>query len=135
MDTIDALQHEKEHLADVVSRDVIQHGSVREANTSVNNSSRRCIKKMHEHYGECWIGKINKHKEDEDKPAIYKHDPLVLVCNFEADFVLPQFDQTLVDLLTERWNAPYTNANDDYVRILKINERIEKVQGVHLIWS
>lgn len=134
MNTLNALQFEKEHLVYVVAQDFVDYGSVRENNVSVNNSSRRCIQKMHDHYGQCWIGKTNRKREDTDVP-MRKYDPLVMVHNFDVDFVVPQFDQPLCDLLTERQNAPYTNTTDDLERIKAINARIEELNGIHLIWS
>jgi len=81
--------------------------------------------------GRAWIGRINIYP-----PAIAELVPYTgqLVRNFEADFVVPCPDPTLLRLISERHEAPYTGTAADGPRIDAIFERIASLGGRLLTW-
>lgn len=81
--------------------------------------------------GRAWLGKVNIYP-----PAIAELVPYTgqLVRNFEADFVVPCPDPTLLRLIIERDAAPYTDTTADAQRIDAIFERIAVLGGLVLTW-
>jgi hypothetical protein len=55
--------------------------------------------------------------------------------NFQADFVLPHWDDILFDLILARAKAPYRGIAADTVAMVKIMDRIDAVGGVTLVWT
>lgn len=79
----------------------------------------------------CWLGLVNLYT---DQNPIWQWDG-DHVYNFAADFVLPEFDQTLHDLILERKSREYTNTSDDAKLVDAILDRIKTIGGVNLYWS
>jgi hypothetical protein len=100
----------------------------------LNDHQRDLIAAYAEEHGECWLGRINIYDHDRGKPIIWKWDG-GLVYNFGASFVLPCFDQELVDLIVARDQAAYTGTADDYKRISEIFKRIDQLGGSYLKWN
>jgi hypothetical protein len=111
-------------------------GCLPEADTDINNASRRVIEAMAEENGEAWLGKFNLHGDERHGavPVIWKWDG-GLVYNFGCDFVAPKFDEALEKLLRERDDAEYTTTAADVVRLRAIFERIAAIGGISLIWT
>jgi hypothetical protein len=111
-----------------------------EADTSVNNASRRVVEAMAEQHGEAWVGKINLYDADRAKNGGTRDGIMCLwngepVLNFEYAFVAPRFDEQLVQLIFDRDVGPYTSSSDDYAKITAIFERLTEIGGVHLFWT
>ena len=110
-----------------------------EADSSVNNASRRVVEAMAEQ-GEAWVGKINLYDADRMKNGGTREGILVRwngepVLNFEYAFVAPRFDEQLVQLIVDRDVGPYTSSTDDYAKITEIFDRLTAIGGVHLFWT
>jgi hypothetical protein len=115
-------------------------GCLPEADSAINNASRRVIEAMQEEHGEAWLGQINLSEGDRVKnggkpeAAMWKWDG-GLVYNFGCSFVLPRFDAELLRLILERDVAPYTGTREDSGRVTKILERVREVGGRTLAWT
>uniref|UniRef100_A0A6M3IM13 Uncharacterized protein n=1 Tax=viral metagenome TaxID=1070528 RepID=A0A6M3IM13_9ZZZZ len=81
----------------------------------------------------CYLGKINRYSEDEGKPYLVPYDGQ-RVFNFEYGFMLPVYDEKLVELIRDREHAEYTGTKEDYRRITEIMDRIQELGGIHLFW-
>lgn len=82
-------------------------------------------------HGRAWIGKINIYPPARAELVEYTGQ---LVHNFEADFVVPRPDPTLLRLIIERDEAPYTGTADDGPRVDAIFARIAELGGLILSW-
>jgi hypothetical protein len=109
------------------------HYGPTEFDTDQNDISRLKIKTFAEITPEAWLGKINRYSDDKGKPYLVKYEGQ-LVYNFEYHFIIPCFDQQLIDMIQERENAPYTGTTDDAKRIEAIAKRIEELGGFYLSW-
>lgn len=105
-----------------------------EADSELNDASRRVVQEVHDTYGEAWLGNINLYIETRGKPVIWKWDGST-VCNFSCAFVLRAYDAELERLILERDYAPYTGGREDYKRIEQITSRIAEIGGELLVWS
>lgn len=102
-----------------------------EADGNLNSASTNLIYA----FGEgCWLGVINCYTDKQKENPIWQWDG-EMVYNFGASFVIPEFDQTLLDLIFQRNNAPFTNCSDDSVMVDAIFDRIEAIGGKLLHWS
>jgi len=95
-------------LTKLVAPHIRMEGCLPESDNEINNASRNVVKAMHKDHGECWLGKINLYGDDKDKPekALWKYDGGT-VYNFSSSFVVPCFDQELVDLILARLACVY----------------------------
>lgn len=110
------------------------HGS-HDPGSKNNKLSRKIVKAYMESHPDCVVGIVNKYREDEPKPWMFKpREEYPHVFNFECSFVLPQYDEKLEQMLEERRTATYTGTGDDLTRILAIEQRIYKLGGEWLIW-
>ena len=78
-----------------------------------------------------WIGKLNIYPPARAELVEYTGQ---LVHNFEADFVVPKPDPTLLRLIIERAEAPYTSPAADGPRLDAIFACIEDLGGLILTW-
>lgn len=106
-----------------------------EAHHDLNESNRRLIRTMHDAYGQAWLGKINLYTDQDRIRIMWQYDPAILVCNFEAGFVVPQYDAELERLVQERDRADYEGTSKDAERLEVIMNRLHEIGGHHLIWS
>ena len=103
------------------------YASLPECYQPVNDASREVVSAMQETYGEAWLGLVNPIK---DRDLLVKWDG-ELVCNFQADFVLPKYDGELCALITSRvLEFPKT-----LEQIKIINNRIRALNGEVLVWT
>ena len=106
-----------------------------EADEELNQASIGLVRQYHVHYGQAWLGLVNfQDSEHRDQP-LWQWDPATGLCNFEASFVVPVFDEELLRLIRDRAAAPYTGTKDDSVRVEAIHQRIKELGGHHLFWS
>jgi len=112
------------------------NGCLPEADPDINDASRQIVMAMVKDHGECWLGKINLYGDDRGKPekVLRKYDGGI-VYNFGASFVIPEFDQKLVDLIIGRDTAMYEGTKKDALRLDPIFNRIEKLGGHSLHWT
>lgn len=82
-------------------------------------------------HSRAWIGKINIYPPAEAELVEYTGQ---LVYNYGADFVVPCPDPTLLQLIIDRDEAPYTGTADDGPRVDAILDRIAAVGGRLLTW-
>jgi len=81
----------------------------------------------------CYLGKINRYSEDVGKPYLMVYEEQ-RVFNFEYGFMIPCYDEKLVEMIKEREQAKYTGTADDYKRVTEIMDRIHEVGGFNLFW-
>jgi len=81
----------------------------------------------------CYLGKVNRYSEDEGKPylALYEGQQ---VFNFEYGFMIPCYDEKLIELIRDREHAEYTGTKEDYKRVTEIMDRIQELGGINLFW-
>ncbi len=96
-----------------------------------NDRTRASLAAYRAEHGRAWIGKINIYPPA--RAALIEFTGQ-LVRNFEADFAMPQPDATLLRLIIERAEAPYTGTAEDAQRIEAIFVRIEELDGLILTW-
>jgi len=83
--------------------------------------------------GHCYLGKVNRYQEDKSKPYMVPYDGQQ-VFNFEHTFMIPVYDEKLVELIRDREHAEYTGTKDDYRRVSEIMDRIQELGGMYLFW-
>jgi hypothetical protein len=105
-----------------------------EFDTEINDISRLKIRAASEIWPEVWLGRVNIYKEHEKKPILKKYEG-EKVYNFEYTFAVPNNDEELTRLITDRKNAEYTGTADDYKRVDAIFNRIEALNGINLSWA
>ena len=106
-----------------------------EFETNMNNISRKKIEifaAMHNNE-KCCLGKINRYSEDVEKPYLVAYEGQ-RVFNFEYGFMIPCYDEKLVEMIRDREHAEYTGTTDDYKRVTKIMNRIYELGGFNLFW-
>ena len=96
-----------------------------------NDLQRTRLTTYRAEHGRAWIGKINIYPPARAELVEFTGQ---LVRNFEADFVVPQPDATLLRLIIERDEAPYTGTAEDGRRIDAIFARIDELGGRLLTW-
>jgi len=86
--------------------------------------------------GRCWLGAVNLYSTDPpDKPILKEY-----ICedtgvyNFEYSFIIPQYDETLKQMIIDRANTPYTGTKDDSVLVEAIHNRVDELGGMYLHW-
>lgn len=132
---------QKEHTAKFFESVKKGEGWPVEADGSLNNSARRLVAAMFDEKGEAWLGHVNLHGDARFKAGATDHSKAYwkwdqgMVYNFGADFVVPVFDQVLLDLIRERDLAPYTSVADDVPRVVAIHDRVAAIGGTLLSWS
>ena len=114
-----------------------------EFDQELNDVTRLKIAAYTKKFGEGYLGNVNLHKEHIERkcknnesfrePILWKWDGQ-LVCNFEATFIVPCFNQVLVDLIRTRAESEYTGAKDDYARVTAIHDIIDGLGGEYLNW-
>jgi len=103
-----------------------------EAEMSAHNDAQRTLlATYHAEYGAAWIGKVNIYPPAR---AVLVEFAGQLVRNFEADFVVPQPDTTLLRLISARYEAPYTGTVADGPRSAAIFARVAELGGRVLTW-
>lgn len=106
-----------------------------EFDQEVNTISRHLISAYHEHYGRCFLGKINLYDKDRgNRDAILTEYKKQFIYNFAYSFIIPNYDQELIDLIYNRDITPYTGTKDDSVLIDAIFKRLESIGGLYLHW-
>ena len=100
----------------------------------LNDKTRQLIAAYAEQHGQAWLGNINLYGDDRGKAEKILFPLDQFVCNFAAAFIVPAYDQELVDLIYERDIAPYTGTKDDSQRIDVIFNRIDALGGLSLHW-
>jgi hypothetical protein len=82
-------------------------------------------------HGRAWVGKINVYPPARAELVRYTGQ---LARDCEPDFVVPKPDATLLRLIIERQEAPYTSMADDDSRVDAILTRIKALGGLILTW-
>ena len=106
-----------------------------EFDKSINDISRQKIVAMKKEYGECWLGKYNLYDKEHTQPYKMIEYTGQMVYNFEYAFILPKHDRTLEIMIDKRDKSPFISSKHDFLMIEEISNRIEKLNGVALIWS
>lgn len=96
-----------------------------------NERSRTRLAAYLAEHGAAWIGKVNIYPPARAELIEFTGQ---LVRNFEADFAVPRPDPTLLRLIIERQETPYTGTADDGPRVDAILARIEELGGLILTW-
>jgi hypothetical protein len=110
-------------------------GCLPEADADLNRSSLALARAYAEHFGSCWVGKVNLDKHEDMLRIMWEFHPGDTLCTFEASFVVPVYDKELELLILERAFASYTSVADDIPRVDAIHQRIKELGGSHLIWT
>ena len=121
----------------VVDSMMENEGNVGEAESRINDASRKLIAAIEETHGEAWLGFMERQRKDllmPSKEVMWKWGG-DLVYNFGADFVVPRFDQELDNLIKERSDAPYEGVAKDKIWVDKIANRVAAINGHLLLWS
>ena len=100
----------------------------------LNDKTRQLIKAFNDQHGQAWLGQVNLYGKDRGKKEAILKKYNGFVYNFEASFIVPQYDQKLVDMIFSRDTTPYTTATDDYKLITEIMDYIESIGGLNLHW-
>ena len=109
--------------------------NVTEGDWEQNKLSRAKIRAIKSENGQCFIGKINLYSEDRknvDTHPILAEYKKGMVYNFGCDFVVPKYDQELIDLIRD-----YNKLKDGNKIKLKLNaifDKIIKLKGFSLQW-
>ena len=102
-------------------------GHLLENDCVLNDLNRKIIAALKESTKKVFIGSINC--SSPDPAAILKEYTGQTIYNFECDFCIPSFDESLVELIVA-WNR--TNK----IEVLdKIHDRIESAGGTVFIWT
>lgn len=96
-----------------------------------NDLQRTRLAAYRAEHGAAWIGKINIYPPARAELVEFTGQ---LVRNFEADFAVPKPDPTLLRLIIERAESPYTGTAEDGRRIDAIFARIDELGGRLLTW-
>lgn len=100
----------------------------------VNDYTRQELEDFAEkHGGSVWLGHVNLY--DDDTADLQEYEAGDFIYNFGADFVVPTNDQSLVKLIQDRKDMPYTTATNDYGLISTITDYIGQVGGINLFWA
>jgi len=81
--------------------------------------------------GSAWIGKFNT---EPLQPVLTRIGEDYNVKNYEADFILKEYDETLVRLLAIRRIQPYDGTKQDSKILGAIYDRMLEIGGMHLYW-
>ena len=139
-DTLDELKSKlqtPEQAAHLLRKLIINHRRSQYYNEAqkeisvINDTNRALIEAVHVHEGEAWLGKVNLYDDDGKQ---WRFDYGATVWNCSADYVLPERNQEIEDMVIARDNAPYTGTKDDYERVKAIHEAIEEAGGYLLHW-
>lgn len=111
--------------------------ALREGDETYNNFNRELITAVKGVYGSAFLGSINHYGEQRKRVADgiesvyteYKEQPIY---NFSCDFVIPVKDECLETLIRE-WNCAGGYAKSGNL-ISDIQNRVEKLGGINLIW-
>lgn len=104
------------------------YGSLPECNDEFNDAIRAVIAAYTQEYNGCWLGFINLY----DRPALRPHDGSEFVCNFDADFVLPEYNQELEEMIYARDKAGLDNLMKNTRAVV---DKIKALGGEQLIWT
>lgn len=130
---MDSVQSEKNKIGNLLL-EVMRNGQMTfdEADSRVNNASRRLVQAMHTKHGKVWFGLINRY--DNNTPFLREYNPAETLYNFGACFVIPVHDAELERLLKEREETPYTGTKQDAKLVAVIFDKIKELGGEHLHW-
>ena len=106
-----------------------------EADEKLNAANRALVGAMwDEHGGRIFCGRFNG--RGDTKAGVWPAESASLY-NFEADFVLPAGVgvEEVRQAIRDREEAPYTGTADDYPRVKRIQDAIDRAGGHLLIWS
>ena len=134
---MDQIIQAQKSLTDKVVQELRENdGCLPEACETINNASRRVVATMRAAKGQAWLGKVNLYGDDRGRrdKILWEWDGGI-VYNFSACFVLPAFDEKLVDMIHQRDISPYTGTADDAVKIDAIFDRVQQLGGVLLHWT
>lgn len=99
----------------------------------VNRISRATIRAFKREKSTAWLGKINLYSQKDCKTILVPYMG-GMVQNFSCIFVVPKFDQKLVDMIMNRYNSPSEGMSVDIKHIDRISDRIDRLGGIHLHW-
>ena len=99
-----------------------------------NDITRSMISAFAGEHGQVWLGQINLYGKDRGQKAPILKPCTGFVYNFEASFIVPVYDQLLVDMIYDRDIAKYTGTKSDSIRVGHIMDRIEQLGGLMLHW-
>jgi len=111
------------------------YGRIPEANTELNDIQRDKIKAVYENNGSAHVGKITRRGTELEAlslKTVFSEYRGQLIYNFDADFVVPQVDDALAEMIVE-WNVGKQKMSPQLFK--KIYNRIEALGGANLLWS
>jgi hypothetical protein len=116
---------------------ILHHGMTTEIDSSINNTSRRLISRIHNVYGECFIVNLNLHGTDRgDRNAISKkYQKGEHIYNFSGAVVAPKISDEVIDLILKRDTDKYQGMKKDSQDIDVIFSKLDDLGGQHLHWS
>jgi hypothetical protein len=102
--------------------------NIKEADDNLNEISRCKIRAFKDKFGKCFLGKINKRA---DEPALkeYKQG---MIYNFDCDFIVPEYDAELENMINEYNSKPYSE--ESMKDIKRIQNKIEQLGGLTILW-
>lgn len=104
-----------------------------EFQTDTNRIARSMIRAYKREFGDVWLGKINLYNEqDREKVLIQYRGGKIF--NFACCFIVPRYDKQLVTLILAKNDAFYEGTRIASMRLDKIFNRIDKLNGRHIFW-
>lgn len=104
---------------DIYGKILQSGGPSHEADDNHNDLQRQLVAAFHKENPGAHVGKVNRY--DPQKELLYPYAG-EKVYNFQIDFIVPGFDQALLDMLAE-WNSggrPASLAGDIYDRVTQL---------------
>lgn len=109
-----------------------RYGRPVESDFSINDIQREKIKAYYQQHPQMYVGEINRTERVGSPLEQYVSQK---VYNFQYDFIIPQHDAELQNLLTDREISPYTGTKEDAERLDKIYVRVKTIGGLYLYWA
>jgi hypothetical protein len=104
-------------------------GVCTEGDWKQNTISRNKARAMKRQYGKCFLGKINLYNKTD---TILKEYNRGMIYNFGADFILPEYNAEIENMIKEYNNQPYSSKIIQDIK--KIINKIESLNGINLLW-
>lgn len=111
-----------------------QNGGTSEFDQSINEISRAKITALKNELGDCWLFKINRYDEDRNKPYLVQFKGQKIY-NFEYAAAVPVYNKELLSLLVEYCHNSGFKEGTIWGKIEAIQDKIQELNGINLIWS
>jgi hypothetical protein len=117
----------------IIKRNLRFSDLIESDSTWIHKATCKDIQLFEEKHGEVWLGKYNL-SSPYDESAILIQWEGAKIYNFQYDFMVPCYDQKLVDLILTRHLTPYTNGTKDMKLLAEIQSHIHSLGGQGLFW-